>query len=102
MENVKNILSDKHKGVLDKWILLLDDLGYNSYYEVLNGSDYGVPQNRERVIMVSILKEFDKGFAFPEKLELKENLYDILEKNVDKKFYKKPESYDESLIIFDG
>lgn len=65
LENVKNLVGKKHKDNFDKWIAYLDSMGYNTYWKVLNGKDYGVPQNRERVFAVSILKEHDKGtFTF--------------------------------------
>lgn len=87
-ENVKNLLSKKHRHNFDKYIEVLNDLGYNSYYEVLNSKDYGIPQNRERVFTVSIRKDIDKGsFLFPEKEELKLKLKDLLEDNVDEKYY---------------
>lgn len=87
-ENVKNILSNKHRHNFDSYIETMDKLGYNSYYEVLNSKDYGIPQNRERVYTVSIRKDIDKrNFAFPEKQELKLRLKDLLENQVDKKYY---------------
>lgn len=87
-ENVKNLLSKKHKHNFDNYIDKLEKLGYNSYYQVLNAKDYGVPQNRERVYTVSIRKDIDNGkFIFPEKEPLKIMLQDLLEKNVDKKYY---------------
>lgn len=91
-ENVKNVLSKKHKHNFDKYIETLNTLGYNSYYQVLNAKDYGVPQNRERVFVVSIRKDIDKGnFEFPEKEELKLRLKDILEDEVEEKYYLKDE-----------
>lgn len=87
-ENVKNLLSKKHKHNFDNYIDKLEKLGYNSYYQVLNAKDYGVPQNRERVYTVSIRKDIDNGnFKFPEKEPLKITLQDLLEKNVDEKYY---------------
>lgn len=56
-ENVKNILSKKHKHNFDAYIETMNVLGYNSYYQVLNAKDYGIPQNRERVYTVSIRKD---------------------------------------------
>ena len=89
-ENVKNLLSKKHKHNFDNYIDKLEKLGYNSYYQVLNAKDYGIPQNRERVYTVSIRKDIDNGrFKFPEKEELKLKLKDILEKEVDEKYYLK-------------
>lgn len=87
-ENVKNILSKKHKHNFNAYIETMNVLGYNSYYQVLNVKDYGIPQNRERVYTVSIRKDIDKGtFLFPEKEELKLRLKDMLEEEVDKKYY---------------
>lgn len=87
-ENVKNLLSKKHKHNFDNYINKLDKLGYNSYYQVLNAKDYGIPQNRERVYTISIRKDIDNGnFKFPEKEELKLRLKDILENKVEKKYY---------------
>ena len=87
-ENVKNILSAKHKHNFNKYIDTLKTLGYNSYYQVLNAKDYGVPQNRERVFTVSIRKDIDKNdFKFPEKQELKIKLKDLLEDKVDEKYF---------------
>lgn len=87
-ENVKNLLSKKHKHNFDNYIETMNILGYNSYYQVLNAKDYGIPQNRERVYTVSIRKDIDNGnFKFPEKEELKLRLKDMLEENVDEKYY---------------
>lgn len=86
-ENVKNILSKKHKHNFDSYIETMNILGYNSYYKVLNAKDYGVPQNRERVYTVSIRKDIDMGYEFPEPMELKLKLKDILEDEVDEKYY---------------
>lgn len=87
-ENVKNLLSKKHKHNFDSYIETMDKLGYNSYYQVLNAKDYEVPQNRERVYTVSIRKDIDNNnFKFPEKEELKIRLKDILEEAVEEKYY---------------
>ena len=89
-ENVKNILSKKHKHNFDAYIETMNVLGYNSYYQVLNAKDYGIPQNRERVYTISIRKDIDKGnFDFPDKEELKLRLKDMLEDEVDEKYYLK-------------
>ena len=87
-ENVKNLTSKKFaeqfKIVLDS----LEEAGYNNYWQVLNAKDYGIPQNRERVFIVSIRKDIDKGsFKFPEGFPLELRLKDMLEARVDKRFY---------------
>lgn len=87
-ENVKNLLSKTHKHNFDNYIETMNILGYNSYYQILNAKDYRIPQNRERVYTISIRKDIDNGnFKFPEKEELKLRLKDILEDEVDKKYY---------------
>ena len=86
-ENVKNLLSKKHRHNFDSYIEVMDKLGYNSYYQVLNAKDYGIPQNRERVFTISIRKDIDTGYIFPEKQELKLKLKDVLESEVDEKYY---------------
>ena len=85
-ENVKNVLSKKHKHNFDKYINDLNDLGYTSYYKVLNSKDYGVPQNRERIYCISILGEH-KPYEFPEPIKLDKCIKDILEDDVDNKYY---------------
>lgn len=87
-ENVKNLLSKKHKHNFDAYIETMNILGYNSYYEVLNAKNYGIPQNRERVYTISIRKDIDKGnFKFPNEEELKLRLKDMLEDEVEEKYY---------------
>lgn len=87
-ENVKNLVSDKHYHNFRKYLNTMEDFGYNNYYQVLNAKDYGIPQNRERVFTVSIRKDIDhKQFYFPEKQPLEIRLKDLLETNVDEKYY---------------
>lgn len=88
LENVKNLVGKKFKPQFDAWINWLDLIGYNTYYKVLNGKHYGIPQNRERIFAISIRKDVDtKGFIFPETIPLTTRLKDVLEKNVDEKYY---------------
>ena len=86
-ENVKNLLSKKHRHNFDAYIKAMYDLGYNSFYKVLNAKDYGVPQNRERVFTVSVAAGYPGDFKWPEPVELKKRLKDVLEPVVDEKFY---------------
>lgn len=88
-ENVKKLLSKKHKHNFNSYIETMKNLGYTSYYEVLNAKDYGIPQNRERVYTISIRKDIPQSFNFPKKEELKLRLKDMLEDSVDKKYYLK-------------
>lgn len=86
-ENVKNLLSSKNRHNFDGYLEIMDELGYNSYYKVLNAKNYGIPQNRERVFTVSIRKDIDEGYEFPEEIELTKKLKDVLEESVDEKYY---------------
>lgn len=87
-ENVKNLLSKKHRHNFDKYVDIMNEGGYNSYFKVLNAKDFGIPQNRERVYTISIRKDIDKGnFEFPQPEELKLKLKDMLEAEVDEKYY---------------
>lgn len=87
-ENVKNLLSKRHRHNFDNYIEIMEKLGYNSYFEVLNAKNYGIPQNRERVYTISIRKDIDNNkFKFPEKEKLNKRLKDVLEKDVEDKYY---------------
>lgn len=86
LENVKNLVGKKFKPDFDKWLEHLESLGYTNYWQVLNAKDYGIPQNRERVFVISILGEHEP-YVFPEKVELTSRLKDVLEDEVDEKFY---------------
>lgn len=88
MENVKGLVSKKFKPDFLNWLDKLEQLGYNNYWQVLNAKDYGIPQNRERVFVVSIRKDIDtKGYKFPLPVPLKLKLKDMLEPWVDVKYY---------------
>lgn len=87
-ENVKNLTSKKFQKEFDIVLTSLEQAGYNNYWQVLNAKDYGIPQNRERVFIVSIRKDIDNGmFKFPEGFELEFRLKDMLEDGVDEKYY---------------
>lgn len=85
MENVKALTFKKNIVGFNNWLKILEDIGYKNHWKVLNAKDYGVPQNRERVFCVSILG--NKEYKFPEKQTLKTRLKDILEEEVDEKYY---------------
>lgn len=88
IENVKNLTSKRFKTQFDNILKDISDLGYNNYWKVLNAKDFGIPQNRERVFIVSIRKDVDKGnFEFPSPITLNLKLKDILEEKVDERFY---------------
>lgn len=87
LENVKNLITHD-KGNTFKIIKEhLQKLGYNVYAQVLNALDFGVPQNRERVIIVGFFENVDFHFPLPVSIEKRKSLKDILEQNVDKKYY---------------
>jgi DNA (cytosine-5)-methyltransferase 1 len=85
LENVKNLISKRfypHFMECES----LEELGYKNFYEVLNSKDYNIPQNRERVFMLSIRDE-DADYTFPSKVPLTLKLKDLLEENVDEKYF---------------
>ena len=85
-ENVKNVISKRHLPVFKQYLEYLENLGYTNYYKVLNAKDYGIPQNRERVFVVSIHND-TQGFNFPEPIPLEKCLADLLEDEVEEKYY---------------
>ncbi len=88
-ENVKNIVGKQFRDTTFK--LFEDELheyGYSTYWKVLNAKDYGIPQNRERVYLIFIKKDLDNGkFVFPEGFDNGIRLKDVLEDEVDEKYY---------------
>lgn len=88
MENVKNLVGSQFKPYFESWLQRLEEFGYNNYWQVLNSKNYGVPQSRDRVFVVSIRQDIDKkGYVFPEPIELKTRVKDILETNVPEHYY---------------
>lgn len=85
MENVKALVSEKYRPLFLKWESWIRSLGYVNYTEILNAKDYGVPQNRERVFMLSILNGC--WYEFPHPVRLEERLKDVLELEVDEKYF---------------
>ena len=87
-ENVRNLISHNKKKTFKIVLDSLEEVGYNNYWQVLNAKDYGIPQNRERVFIISIRKDIDNGmFEFPEPFELDKTLNDMLEDEVDEKYF---------------
>ena len=86
MENVKNLVSKKFIGDFKKWQHKLEMLGYTNYTKVLNAKYYGIPQNRERVFMISILGDHE-AYDFPQGFDNGLRLKDFLEDEVDEKYY---------------
>lgn len=85
MENVPDVIGTKNIDDFNEWYASLEKMGYQSYYKVLNAKDYGIPQNRERCFMVSILGKY--SYQFPKGIKLKNRLKDVLEDRVDEKYY---------------
>jgi DNA (cytosine-5)-methyltransferase 1 len=101
-ENVKGLLSDNSGKTFQEWINFLggksvnglpvlfpfeDSVDYHLYWSVLNAKEHGVPQNRERVFLVGIRDDIDNNFRFPKEEHLTKRLKDVLEENVDKKYF---------------
>lgn len=92
MENVAALVSQKFIRLFNAWQLELESYGYRNFAKVLNAKDYGVPQNRERIFMVSILDESAR-YEFPQPMPLTLRLKDVLEDKVDERYYLKDTSY---------
>lgn len=101
LENVKNMISGKFVGMFNVWQRELEKLGYRNFAQVLNAKDYGVPQNRERIFLVSIRIDDENNmpqYFFPKPFRLKNKLKDMLEEHVDEKYYLS----DERIEAFNG
>lgn len=85
LENVPELVGKDNVKFYAKWLDKLESLGYSNFWQILNGKNYGIPQNRRRCFMVSILGDF--AYDFPFKIKLKYKLKDFLEKQVDEKYY---------------
>ena len=85
MENVPEVCGAGNVKHFNKWMQKLESLGYTNRFEILNAKDYGIPQNRRRCFVVSILGDY--AYDFPFKINLKYRLKDFLEKQVDEKYY---------------
>lgn len=107
-ENVKALVSKKFLPLFGKWLSELENYGYVNYWNILNASDYGVPQNRERIFCISILKTKDDEnplYFFPKPFPLEKKLKDIIETNKDGSPSKLDEKYylsDKALEYFDN
>lgn len=85
MENVPQVHGTDNVQDFNKWQLRLEELGYKNYFQDLIATDYGIPQTRNRCFMVSILGDYN--YTFPKPIPLKLKLKDMLEDNVDEKYY---------------
>ena len=101
LENVKAMVSGKFVGMFNLWQTELFNLGYMNFAQVLNAKDYGVPQNRERIFLVSIRIDNTNDlpkYNFPKQISLKRKLKDVLEQEVDEKYYLSEERVQELLL----
>ena len=88
LENVKAMVSKKFRPMFNLWQAELERLGYANFAQVLNAKDYGVPQNRERIFLVSIRDDGDSpSYSFPKPFPLEKRLKDVTEKEVDERYY---------------
>nr|DAW58819.1 MAG TPA: Cytosine specific methyltransferase [Caudoviricetes sp.] len=86
MENVPMVHSSENIKDFEKWLLFLESLGYKNYWKDLNAKNYGIPQNRDRCYMISLLNS-NCDYTFPQPIKLKLRLKDMLEEKVDKKYF---------------
>lgn len=94
MENVPQVHAEKNLSDFESWQRFLRGRGYQNFYADLNACDFGIPQNRVRCFMVSILSDEYVDFEFPEKIELETVMKDYLEESVDEKYYINSEKAD--------
>lgn len=90
MENVPNVVGLKNIEDFKSWVRFLESKGYQCYYQILNAKDYGIPQNRQRCFMISILNSptgEQYYYEFPKPIPLKLKLSDLCDKEVDEKYY---------------
>ena len=85
MENVQGVIGSSNLANFSKWVGFLESLGYSSKVQVMEATDYGVPQTRKRCFVVSALGDY--SYSFPEPVKLKSQLADLLEPEVDPKYY---------------
>ena len=85
MENVPQVVGSRAIRDFAQWLEILEKLGYKNYHRLMNAKDYGIPQNRNRCFMVSILG--DHFYTFPQPRELQYRLKDYLDRHVDEKYY---------------
>lgn len=89
MENVTEVHGERNAGHFQDWISFLESKGYSNYWQDINASDYGVAQNRDRCIMVSILGQYN--YKFPRRIQLEKTMEDYLEPDVESRYFVKTE-----------
>lgn len=98
-ENVRALVSQKFLPGFLKYVEYMNSLGYTTFQQILNAKDYGIPQNRERIFVVSVLG--DAWFNFPQPFPLKLRLKDMLEEKVDEKYYLPQDKVDQFIEQLD-
>ena len=96
-ENVGGLVSDKFIDLFNRWQARLNGYGYTNFQQLMNAKDYGVPQNRLRIFMVSIL-DCPRAYYFPKPFPLTRRLKDVLEQNVEERYYLKEEQVQKLMI----
>ena len=86
-ENVKGVLQKSHIHNFEKYLERMEQIGYVNYYKVLNAKHFGVAQDRERIFVVSIRKDINIDFEFPQEYDYEVKLRDVLDEKVDERFY---------------
>ena len=103
LENVKNLVGKRNIDDFNLWLKKLDEFGYNTYWQVINGKNCGIPQNRERVFAISIRKNIDTcSFEFNKPFDNGIRLKDILEYEVDEKYYISDDKLDRFITEFNS
>lgn len=99
-ENVGGLVSDKFIDLFQRWQVRLNGYGYTNFAQLMNAKDYGVPQNRLRIFMVSIL-DCRRAYYFPKPFKLERRLKDVLEQNVEERYYLKEEQVEKLMAGLD-
>jgi len=100
-ENVGGLVSDKFIDLFNRWQVRLNGYGYTNFAQLMNAKDYGVPQNRLRIFMVSIL-DCPRAYYFPQPFRLQRRLKDVLEQNVAERYYLKDDAVRKLTANIDG
>ena len=101
-ENVPNVLSKRHRHNFNQYLNDMSELGYENYYKIINARHHGIPQNRERVFVVSVSKDLNQEFSFPGEEELTVSLLDLLDSVADEKYYLCNEKQNELINHIEG
>jgi DNA (cytosine-5)-methyltransferase 1 len=98
LENVANLVGARFKPAFDEWCLWLSDLGYNTYWHIINSKDTGIPQNRERVFAISIRKDIDtKKFEFPQPFDTGIRLFHVIDLECEDKYIINSDAADKAI-----